>query len=99
MPLETAKEIYAKYKHLNIRAAGHCGNPPPEEWSEPKNRQEICQSFIDEFFKKEMTMDECNAKCNESLKKEEQFITHYHIDTQEGPNRFVEIVKQENIAG
>lgn len=99
MPLQYAKEIYEKYKDLNIRVAGHCGNPPPEEWCEPKDYHEKCKVHFDKFWKKEITSEQCNEICNDIRKQGDQFVTHYHIDTQEGLNRFVEIIKTNNIIG
>lgn len=99
MPLAIAKEIYAKYKSLNIRVAGHCGNPPPEEWSEPKNYAEKRKVYFEQWRRGEITLHELNKKGLEIRTQGEQFITHYHIDTQEGLNRFVEIIKANNVIG
>jgi len=99
MPLEHAKEMYAKYKDLNIRVAGHCGNPPPEEWCEPKDYHDKCKPHSDKFWAKEITADELNEICTEIREQGEQFVTHYHIDTQEGLNRFVETVRSNCIIG
>lgn len=99
MPLKYAKEIYEKYKDLNIRVAGHCGNPPPEDWCEPKNWQIKCKPYIDKLYNKEITYEECDKHCNEISKQGEQFIAHYHIDSQEGLNRFAEIINENNIIG
>lgn len=82
---------------MNIRVAGHCGNPPPEEWCEPKNYYEKCKPIVDKIFKKEITFDESNKICNEIRKQGDQFVISYHIDTQEGLLRFAEIIKKYNI--
>jgi hypothetical protein len=97
LPLKYAKEIYLKYKILNIRCAGHCGNPPPEEWCKPKNIHEQCKPIIDKFFNKEISEDECNKLCKEIRTKGDQFIDTYHIDTQDGLNQIADIIKQNNI--
>jgi len=99
MPLQYANELYDKYKDLNIRVVGHCGNPHPEEWSESKDYKNKCQQYIDKYFNKEMTYEETNNICKKIEKQGEQFITHYHIDTQEGLLRFAEIIKKYNIIG
>lgn len=99
MPLQYAEELYAKYKVLDIRVVGHCGNPPPKDWCEPRNFREKCKPFVDRYLNKEITAEEVDKLCNEIRKQGEQFITHYDIDTQEGLNRFVEIVKNNNIIG
>lgn len=97
MPLLYAKELYEKYKDLNIRVAGHCGNPPPEEWCEPRDYDKKCKIYFDKWRNKELTLDEVNNKCNEIRQQGDQFITNYHIDSQEGLLRFAEIIKQYNI--
>ena len=98
MPLEYAKDIYSKYKDLNIRVAGHCGNPPPEEWCEPKDWREKCKPTVDRYIlTKEISMDECNKLCNEIRNQGEQFIKTYHVDTQEGLNKLAETIINNNI--
>lgn len=97
--MQYAKEIYEKYKDLNIRVAGHCGNPPPEEWCEPKGYHEKCKVHCDKFFRKEISSEELDKICNEIRKQCDQFVTNYHIDTQEGLNRFVETIKENKIIG
>jgi hypothetical protein len=99
MPLQYAKEMYEKFKDLNIRVAGHCGNPPPDEWCEPKDLGEKCKEYFESYHRREMTYEQCEAFCREARKSGEQFITHYHIDTQEGLNRFIDIIKKYNIIG
>jgi len=99
MPLKYAKEMYANFKDLGIRVAGHCGNPPPEEWCECKDYSKKTKDYFDAYLNKELTSEEFNSKCLEVREQNEQFVTHYHIDTQEGLNKFVEIVKKYNIIG
>jgi hypothetical protein len=98
MPLDDAKYIYDMYKDLNIRVAGHCMNPPPEEWCEPKEWMEKCKPIVDRcLIKKEISMDECNRLCKEIRKQDDQFIFTYHIDTQLGLCKLAETIKQRNI--
>lgn len=99
MPLKYAKDIYNNYKDLSIRACGHCKNPPPEDWCDPKNYMEICKPIIEKAYNEEISFEEANKKCNKLRKQGEQFISHYHIDTQEGLNKFAEIIYENNIIG
>ncbi|MFA5714956.1 MAG: hypothetical protein WC998_04415 [Candidatus Paceibacterota bacterium] len=99
MPLQYAKEMYEKYKDLNIRVAGHCGNPPPEEWCKPKNHVERCQPIVDQFWDHKISHEECDERCRELRKQGDQFVDCYHIDTQEGLNCFVETIKNNGIIG
>jgi hypothetical protein len=99
MPLKYAQEMYNNFKDLNIRVAGHCGNPSPEEWCKPRDYSEKIEEYREKYWKKEITADEFHSKCNEIRKQGAQFIYVYHIDTQEGLNKFVEIIKKHNIIG
>jgi len=99
MPLKYAQHIYKNYKDLNIRVAGHCGNPPPEEWCEPKDMNELCNPIANDYLSHKISSEECHAKCNAIRSQGEQFVTNYHVDTQEGLNRFVETVKNNGIIG
>jgi len=99
MPLKYAKEIYANFKDLNIRAAGHCCNPPPEEWCECKDYFKKCKTDFEKFYNNEISYEECDKRLKEIRAQGDQFVTCYHIDTQEGLNKFAEIVKKNNIIG
>ena len=99
MPLLYANEMYKNHKNLNIRVAGHCGNPPPSEWCEPKNYRDKISPILNLFWDGEISSDECNEKCKEVKKHGEQYVTSYHIDSQEGLNEFYKMVKKHNITG
>lgn len=99
MPLEHAKFLYENYKDLNIRVAGHCGNPPPEEWCESKDYSAKTQGYLKQYFNKEISYEEANEKCKEIQKQGDQFVVSYHIDTQLGLCKFAETIIKNNIAG
>jgi hypothetical protein len=68
VPMAAAKEMYANPNGVkDVRVAGHCGCPPPEEWA--RN---------DKYEK-----DPVNG-----------FVDSYHIDTQEGLNMFVQVLRK-----
>jgi hypothetical protein len=97
MPLEYARQMYDKYKDLDIRVSGHCMNPAPEEWCEPKGWFDKCKPIVDRYLNEQITYEECNELCNEIKNQGDQYITHYHIDTQEGLCRFSETIIYNNI--
>lgn len=100
MPLEIANYLYDNYKHLNIRVEGHCGNPSPEGWTEPRNFSQKIKPLSEKFWKShELTADEFEQQAKQIRESGEQFITGYHIDTQEGLNVFVDTIKKHNIIG
>jgi len=97
MPLEHAKYLYQNYKDLNIRVAGHCENPPPEEWSECKDYDEKTKPIFDDYINEKISYDDANAKGLEIRRLGDQFITHYHIDTQLGLCEFAGAIIRNNI--
>ena len=97
MPLEYAEYLYRYHKDLNIRVAGHCGNPSPSEFSECRNSDEIANAFVEKVRNGEMSWKEAEKEFLVLNKQGEQFVTMYHIDTQEGLNKFVEAIKSYNI--
>lgn len=102
MPLQYAKEMYENYMDLNIRVAGHCGNPPPEEWCESRDYSQKRKEYVKEYLGKEPSFDayqKFNAEYLKIKKHGDQFVTNYHIDSQEGLNKFAEIIKKYNIIG
>lgn len=97
MPLEHAQYLYNNYKDLDIRVAGHAGNPPPEEWSKNINYRKLMEPHTRKFFDKEITSDELTEISKEIAAQGEQVVDVYHIDTQLGLNKFVEVIKSNNI--
>jgi len=94
MPLEYAKQLYDNYHHLDIRVAGNCGNVKPEEWSECKGYKKLCEYHVNRYLNKEINMDELE-KIGEKIRLDgDQFVTSYHIDTQEGLNIFAKMVQK-----
>lgn len=48
---------------------------------------------------KEISREELDIKCQDAKKQGDQFILLYHIDTEEGLNKFVEIIKNIILLG
>lgn len=97
MPLEQAQNLYKHYKDLNIRVDGDAGNPAPEDYSHCKDSDKIAQDLFNQYKNGEKTMDDINAEYLKLSKQGDQFIDTYHIDTQEGLNKFAEAIRSYNI--
>lgn len=97
MPLEYAQHLYDNYKDLNIRVAGHCGNPPPKEWAINKDYHSLMKPYVDKWINKEISNGELDDIGNKIRHQGEQVVNMYHIDTQLGLCKFVETIKNNNI--
>ena len=104
VPLKTAQKLYANpIGKKDVRVVGHCACPPPEEWSKPSN--EVQERIIESFgYKEDMDINEKfdfwkinEDKFKEECKKRDQYIHHYHIDSQEGLNLFVKTIKENGL--
>ena len=104
VPLEIAQKMYQDpVGKKDVRVSGHCGCPPPEEWAQPSDevQEKIKESL---GYRKDMDMHETfdfwkinEDKFKEEIKKYDQYINCYHIDSQEGLNLFVQILKENNV--
>lgn len=97
IPLENAQYLYDNYKDLDIRVAGHCGNPPPEEWAKNKDYDKLIVPYVNKCRNKEISTEELEKIGKEIKSQGEQVIDMYHIDTQLGLCKFVEVIKNNNI--
>jgi len=103
VPLEIARALYADpVGKTDIRVAGHCGCPPPEEWVTHLDDQGhvLCANS-------ERPTDESLVKSLESqgyrfvddpTSEGKACITSYHIDTEVGLRVFADIVRRYNLA-
>lgn len=97
MPLENAQYLYDNYKDLDIRVAGDAGNPPPKEWAKNKDYDKLIKPYINKLRNKEITTEELENISKEIASQGEQVVDSYHIDTQLGLCKFVEVIKNNNI--
>ena len=95
MPLDVVNKIYKKYKELNIRAGGHCGNEPPITQSYnpiyTKELEEYRDKVgLDKFIRtyKDVVHDD---------KTQPRFVDIYHIDTQLGLSILADTIRRENV--
>jgi hypothetical protein len=100
MPLLKAQELYYLSKELQIRVNGDCSNPEPtSKNAEPINHSEIVSPFVDQLIKHEINYEDAEKFAFDAEKGLPLFITSYHIDTQEGLNKFVSFIKEFGING
>jgi len=99
MPLRYAMEIHENCRKLSVLVAGHLGNPYPEEWCESTEYAKVSDKLFNKYINEEMTYEEYKKEAYRVKKNGEQFVTHYHIHTQEGLNKFIDTVKKYNIIG
>lgn len=74
-----------------IRVAGHCGCPPPNEWAFPNFKDLIPQ--LNEKGITDRSYGNLAKLLDEGVITGERFVKSYHIDSQEGLNEFVRVVK------
>jgi hypothetical protein len=109
MPIDAARKMYADPNgRKDVRVAGHCGCPPPEEWTnwfDPKSHRRILtmkqKAELEEYANSDS--ESMNEIAKASLKEYdfaedpslvgEGFVDTYHIDTQEGLNLFTATIR------
>lgn len=104
VPLEVARELYYEvpFGKEDIRVAGHCGCPPPEEWAFPKN-EVLVELSVYKLPSKEYphgdgpTYGELAKMCNSGQIQAPRFVGTYHIDTLYGLVKFVAILRKHNL--
>ena len=95
MPLDIADEIYKKYKELNIRAGGHCGNVSPITQSYNPIYKKEMKEYLDKVGQKEF-IKTCDNVIHDD-QTQPRFVEIYHIDTQLGLCKLAETIRNENI--
>lgn len=103
VPLKVAQKMYADpMGKKDVRVAGHCGCPPPEEWAFPKTevlvKLGIYKPPDDEHpYGQTPTYGELAKMCNSGEIKASRYVETYHIDSQEGLNLFVKTMKKHRL--
>lgn len=108
IPLNIAEKIYEnKIGRKDIRVTGHCEKPHPKDWINyytKEGKEVILQEEFNKFKKASKSLWE-NRKdtffndyeVKDSYENSIPCIDLYHIDSQEGLDLFVKIIKEENL--
>lgn len=107
VPLAVAQELYEnEIGKKDVRVVGHCGCPPPEEWAQwitPDGRVVRPSSEEAEFsaLKREypsIYADEDYIFSDDPTSiGAEQFVTSYHIDSEDGLRLFADALRAHNL--
>jgi hypothetical protein len=113
VPLAVAEKLYADpVGKKTVRVAGHCGCPPPEKWTNrymPDGREVVPTSqkaeidhFVERLREKGRVAEAAEVLAgiyfSDDPKAGEPFVESYHIDSQEGLNLFVRVLRAEGVA-
>jgi len=102
VPLAIARALYADpVGKTDIRVAGHCGCPPPEEGAEwfasdgvqLLKRNEDCTPDLVEVLERNGY-----RLVDDPASEGEPFVTSYHIDSEVGLRVFADTVRRHNLA-
>lgn len=107
VPLKVAQELYkSELGKKDVRVVGHCGCPPPEGWATWLDDDGLLLISLEEDEKIKNTFNELSwplpggyrAVLKEDFPKVgRQYITSYHIDSQEGLNLFIDTLKHHQL--
>jgi hypothetical protein len=93
VPLAIAQEMYADpIGRKNVRVAGDCGCPPPEQWAFPTREVLATIPGMDN-----VTYGDLARMCNSGEISAPRFVRSYHIDTQKGLDLFVKTLQFHNL--
>lgn len=103
MPLKYAKELY-KYRDTDdIRVEGGSNDNEPIKWCTSdehyKYKLEMFKTYEAKLIKLDEMLKKINVKKEELMKNniEDFYISMYHIDKNEGLQRVVNIIKENNL--
>lgn len=103
VPLDVAQRLHADpVGRKDVRVAGHCGCPPPEEWARYYDGDErVC---VDPDGKEEADFDACIASGVLTDEDKPRFaksadglmahVESYHIDSAEGLRLFADAIRE-----
>lgn len=97
MPLSVAEEMYAlPVGREDVRVAGHCGCPPPNQWAFPLDREAVQQELAGMGIES-ISYGDLAKLCDEGKISAPRFVTSYHIDSQAGLALFAAMVRKHNL--
>jgi hypothetical protein len=98
VPLAAAQEMYADPAgRTDIRVAGHCGCPPPEEWAHwftPDGREVVSEKELQEIKKYKLDETKYVSREDPNLGVMAAYVTSYHIDSVLGLRIFADTIKK-----
>lgn len=112
VPLAAAEKLYADPEgKRTVRVAGHCGCPPPEKWATryiagdkeivPTSQKAEIDRFVKRLREKGRVAEAAEVLAgiyfSDDPKAGEPFVESYHIDSQEGLNLFVRVLRAEGV--
>ena len=97
LPLPVARRLYDMDPRKEVRVAGHCMKPPPEEWTEKLNAHGFRvipnpDKELPELFRNRMKLELGGLSWDRDTAFE--YVGSYHIDTQEGLNLWARVVRE-----
>lgn len=103
VPLDIANEMYStEVGKKDVRVAGHCGCPPPEEWAFPRE-DVLFELGVYKMPSEEHphgdspTYGELAEMCNSGKIVAPRYVQSYHIDSQEGLKLFADTIKKHQL--
>jgi hypothetical protein len=96
VPLDVAEEMYDHpYGRKDVRVAGHCGCPPPEEWARPDG--DALTAYAESLGLAKLTWGQVLAARDSGDLVCDWYVDTYHIDTQLGLNLFAEKLREHGL--
>jgi len=106
VPLHVAKKLYWHPLGKQVRVAGHCGCPHPNQWADrllpnggqvwPENQRKDWEAYI---ARHPRAVEHSNP--NDIFSDDPtiglRYVTSYHIDTQDGLNLFAKTLRKYNL--
>lgn len=102
VPLDVARRLYAdQVGQKDVRVAGHCGCPPPEEWTHYYDGDQMVvidpdgseEADYDRHIAKGWLTSDAKPRFAKSADGLTAFVESYHIDSAEGLRLFADAVR------
>lgn len=96
LPLPVARRLYDMDPRKEVRVAGHCMMPPPEEWTKKLNARgfrvipDPDEEPPEKFHRMKLEVGGLSWDRDTAF----EYVSSYHIDTQEGLNLWAKVVRE-----
>ena len=103
VPLDVARRIYEHpIGRKDVRVAGHCGCPPPDEWARHYDGDErVCvdpdgseEADFDNFIASGVLAEGDKPRFAKSADGLTAYVESYHIDSAEGLRLFADAIRE-----